>query len=377
MNLISRIFAFVGGSNPSILARCSAATQTKRTMQGVLLFVVQLMSSVALAVGLSTATSPVFGICAGILWMGIMITLDGLFLSSQSPFLLRLLLALLMGFVNSELLLTIIFNEEVKEVVMAERKIEIDSIESTKIRKQDKFDFWYESERNRIDAGRDSIDARTARLIGEIQGRVGSGKEGYGPAAKSQKEQITTDSTRLAKDEEYFLQNAAKKDTLLQAEKRSLTGQQEKLRNKKHGLLERMLALWPLRAKDWSLWIWTAVVIILEVAVFIVKKLGGKDDYDTFVDREIEENNLVTNSNFLARKEEASGEDAQREEGIAQNQLRISKAQADAIRAREEERKAELEAYQKRAEQLQKMVEDKILTVKQKDASLKKEFPTV
>lgn len=223
---IRNFFWWSAGVVPSVLEKCPT-NHAKYTAIGVIMVFIALLASFSFAFFLTSTFSISFpaALPGGVLYGFLIYSLDRAILTSYRKdetgkisivqrFLLTISLALIIG----EPLLLQLFRKEIAfEMAQKSQVVSTDSRQKATARFQTEINSLENANReiqNRRDALKAERDEKENAVIGETEGKVGSGKKGYGEAAKL-KEKAFTESD--AKYKEYITDSA---ETLLQNRER-------------------------------------------------------------------------------------------------------------------------------------------------------------
>lgn len=295
-------FGVMGGGAYSLLRECSPPVQELRSMRGLLLFVTVLTS--ALLAGLAWALvseSAITGIVVGLVWFvlvgvldrNLMSTLDGdgkgQAMKRASLMVARLLVIVIMAHLNSHFVQLWMFDEEIQTTLKEDKQKKLSGITEKESEAQAKYQTWYGAERARIDDAWKGIRERQDQLVGEIAGRVGSGRQGDGPAAKAQREALAREEANLKKEEVSFkeaTESGVEAQALAQAKKDSEEARDRINNKKKSGFSDRSDALAKV-AEETSLVYWMyALFFLIECLAFLAKMFSRSDEYDFRITRE-------------------------------------------------------------------------------------------
>lgn len=332
---LTHAFAGYAGADISILKTVPSSVQLKRAGLGALMFVVIYVSSIlAVKVWMSIYNNFAAALFIGIVWFTLITIMDRVFLTMMDQekkgsrwktgviVTTRILIVLAISYINATMIQMQVFETEIQQVFVENREANIqhvrDSInpiveqwEDDKIandetvnEKETAYQAWYGSQMASINAQRDSLRAREAMWAGEIEGIVGSGKKGYGPAAKAKRELITQDSLRLMNaiaefenakinTPEYMAIATAMEirdrrnadiDKDIAKTRAYETKQIAKLTDQKiDGLSDRYDALHVVAGRNVFVYAWFMLFIIIEALTIIVKVMMGRDEYDEAV----------------------------------------------------------------------------------------------
>jgi hypothetical protein len=195
-NSLRRLLWWAGGAIPSMLVNCPTE-QMKYTAIGVMMFFMALLASVSFAFFLSFSfeVSPIFAWLGGFMWGCLMFNLERAVLTSfrkgETGLVsigLRLLLILSISFVIGEPLLLQLFHKEINlELIQKGRMVVTNARQEITARYQEEIDSLLNANReiqNRLDELENDRRNKEQVVISEIEGTVGTGKRGEGPAAK-------------------------------------------------------------------------------------------------------------------------------------------------------------------------------------------------
>jgi uncharacterized protein YpmS len=331
------VYAFAGyaGADISILKTVPSSVQLKRAGLGALMFIVIYVSSIlAIKVWMSIYNNIAAALFIGIVWFALITIMDRVFLTMMDQekkgsswkkgviVTTRILIVLAVSYINATIIQMQVFETEIEQVFVENREANIqhvrDSInpiverwEDDKIandemfnEKETAYQVWYASQMAQINAQRDSLRKREAQWVGEIEGLIGSGKKGDGPAAKAKRELIKQDSIRLMNaitefentklsTPEYMAIATAMEirdrrnadiDKDIAKTRAYETKQIAKLTDQKiDGLSDRYDALHVVAGRNIFVYAWFLLFIIIEALTIIVKVMMGRDEYDEAV----------------------------------------------------------------------------------------------
>lgn len=219
--------AWFAGADLKLMKQMPSSVIEKRSGFGFAMFMAVFASAFVTTCVWTSIKGPTAGLLIGILWFVLMWTIDRMiviYMDHDVPGFTwkkgavvagRLLLVFGLSGFNSTVAEMMILDTEIHQVLVADKQATLsqlnDSIdvankplESEKralvneVRsKTDEYTLWTTMRNAQIKAAEDSLRARENMWIGEIEGIVGSGKKGYGPAAKAKREAISQDSIRL------------------------------------------------------------------------------------------------------------------------------------------------------------------------------------
>ena len=193
---IRNFFWWSAGVVPSVLEKCPT-NHTKYTAIGVIMVFIAVLASFSFAFFLTSTFAVAFPLAmlGGALW-GIMIfSLDRVVLTSfrkdetsKIAIVQRFLLTISLAFIIGEPILLQLFRKEIAlELVQKGQTVSADSRQKATARFQTEINDLENSNReiqSRLDALKTERDEKENAVIGETEGKVGSGKKGYGEAAK-------------------------------------------------------------------------------------------------------------------------------------------------------------------------------------------------
>lgn len=295
-------FGVYGGGSRTLLRECSPPVQELRSMRGVLLFVTVLASSVLAGIAWSLVSeSALVGVFIGTAWFVLFSALDRCLMSSmdgsskgQKPkraalMLGRVAIIVIMAHLNAQFVQLWMFNEEIQAVLKEDKQKKLSAITEVERTAQAKYQEWYNAERSRIDDAWKSVRERQNQLVGEIAGRIGSGKVGEGPAAKAQRDALAREEANLKKEEQSFREAASfgvEAEALKQAKADSNDARERIHNKKKNGLTDRSKALDKVASDSTMVWWIYGLFFLIECLAFLVKMLSGEDEYDFRLTRE-------------------------------------------------------------------------------------------
>lgn len=229
-------FAWYGGADIHLLKKLPRSVQTKRAAFGATMLAVLTATSLIAATVWSDIIGPVFGICTAIVWFWIITTVEraiikfidhdnakniGKVITFKAVALIaivvavRILLVYTISSFNARMMEMQVFRPEIMADIASQRQIKtnrlgdsVNSIvtgfqqeKSALAKNVDLKNAIYQNAiagmQKKIDNLRDSTLNQQNRLSGEIEGLVGSGLKGYGPAATAKQQALTRDSDML------------------------------------------------------------------------------------------------------------------------------------------------------------------------------------
>lgn len=327
---------WLAGCEPEVLNTCTKAEKDKKMSFGIAMLSAVIFSAFAAGfTGYTIFDSIVAALVFAIFWAGFVLAIDRailVFMDRQkandartwSIIVVRLAIVLVLGYLNSTMMELKVFEKEIEsqirqnidEETLALKdslKMEHALADSILLTNQEKLK-KAESEHASFMAGVNSeianldgqILALRNELIGEIQGRVGSGQQGDGPAAEELRVQITAlenqklsmmqnagqvnetgiSGTALAEArkayEKAVKETDRKHDLLNEAEKK---GEERILQNHTYGFADRYAALHQVASEQWFL---AAMFFLLffafESMAIILKLLSGKSEYEKAIE---------------------------------------------------------------------------------------------
>lgn len=235
-NAVMTAFSWIAGCDLAILPFLPSGEVGKKSAIGLTMLFTITVSALAAAYAGTLFLSPEHGWAFGLLWAGVILSIDraiivfmdvkhakninegngnGL-LATVATVTGRLAIILCMSYLTSTAVEMLLFESEIEGVVASKRQTLVDKIhteadstraaialekvgvaeEVAKVReKHQAYVGQYDA---RIDSLQASIQHRQDELQLEIQGRVGSGKKGLGPAAQAIYRNIMADSVAMA-----------------------------------------------------------------------------------------------------------------------------------------------------------------------------------
>lgn len=331
-------FAWYAGADLGVLRTMPTSVREKRAAFGYVMFIVIYVSSaLALNVWTDILGSALKGLFVGVTWFLLLSGIDRAIMvfMDHDPIrtmekrvtimVVRLFLVLGISYVNATIIQMKIFDPEIKEVIAQKTygniqhvrdsiaplvetyETEIAENELAIMKKQSEYQSWVEKNQTEQIAFRDSIRHREDLYVKEIEGLVGSGKKGDGPAAKAKRESILQDSIRLASMKEEFEQNKQTSPQwnaiLLATSHRDtrnaeLNRQIAKLQDvenaqitkiaaiKDDGFSHRYEALQIVAKRSFFVYAWLLLFIVIEALPIILKMMMGKDVYEEAIHAE-------------------------------------------------------------------------------------------
>lgn len=330
-NTLATFYAWYGGADISVLKTVPSGVQAKRAGLGAVMLIVILVSSLLAGKVWSDIYSPAAGVLIAVVWFVLITALDRMIMTIMDHekekggwkrytiISVRILMVLGISYVNATIIQMMIFRPEIEQVIAEHRNADlqhvidsitpvIDQFEADKaandqlvIDAETSYQTWYANQTQAIRAQRDSLRMREDLWAKEIEGIVGSGKKGYGPAAKAKRELITQDSLRLAAMEAEFAAS-----TITTPEYQAIATAQ-KLRDSRNAVIDRDIAktklfearelkrveaqkidgfsdrydaLHVVAGRNVFVYAWFLLFILIEALTIIVKMMMGRDAYD-------------------------------------------------------------------------------------------------
>ena len=194
--IIRNFFWWSAGVVPSVLEKCPT-NHIRYTAIGVIMVFIAVLASFSFAFFLTStfAVSFPLALLGGILWGFLIFSLDRVILTSfrkdetsKISIVQRFLLTISLAFIIGEPILMQLFAKEIKlELAQKGQTVSTDARKQATERFQTEIDDLENKNReiqSRLDALKTERDEKEAAVIGETEGKVGSGKKGYGEAAK-------------------------------------------------------------------------------------------------------------------------------------------------------------------------------------------------
>jgi hypothetical protein len=241
-NFPVNFFAFLAGADLNLLNSMPSSVIAKRAGFGFLMFIAVFISAaIACSVWGEILQSEKAGLIVGLGWFLAVAAIDRSILTfmdhdsdsnswkKYTIVFARLAMVLGISYLNTTIAEMKIFEKEIAEVIQNQKDsrinfvgdsiaIHIDSLEAIKAltlasfsKIQNEYTKWTASQEAEIISMRQALRDREDIWVQEIEGLVGSGKKGYGPAAKAKREAIKQDSIRL--EEKIASFNLAKTTT--------------------------------------------------------------------------------------------------------------------------------------------------------------------
>lgn len=335
-NRFKLAMAWLAGCEPEVLNACTQAEKDKKMTFGIAMLTAVIFSGFAAAfTGYTIFGSLPACLAFALFWAGFVLAIDRailVFMDRQTKsngktwaiISVRLIIVFVLGYLNSTMMELKVFETEIEAQIRQNidretstlkdsLKIEHATLDSILLVKQERLK-RAESEHSTfmtgVGSGIAELDAQilTLRneLIGEIQGRVGSGRQGDGPAAEELRIQIAA----LESQKASMIQNAGIADAssvsavaltearkayekaiqetdekhadLIEAEKKD---EQRILENHTYGFADRYSALHQVASDQWFL---AAMFFLLffafESMAIILKLLSGKSEYEKAIE---------------------------------------------------------------------------------------------
>ena len=219
----SEFFAWFGGSDLEVWRKTPSPQQGKRTALGFLMFVIATVS--ALFAGKMWGdifhSIPV-GIVVFFLWFMLIWSMERSIIiyidhgnGKKWIIITRLLIVLIVSFVNTTFLGIMIFDTEIQQVLVEYRSDALkhnrnlednatgliqakrDVLSNDVVNAENAYNKFISDQESKIDNQRQQLATNKARLMNEIAGSVGSGFKGYGTAAKADEAVVAADQALL------------------------------------------------------------------------------------------------------------------------------------------------------------------------------------
>lgn len=340
-------FATLGGCDRETISRCPSGDINVKASLGVLMLMVCILAGIGMANMAPMFVSNVGIIIAiAILWAGFILSLDRGFISGMDRnyanggkrnwfmdigmMIVRFTFIFFTSYLVAISLEIQIFKTEIDKVIVEKARIESvhvkDSIkneksilyaelDAAKMRLDNasgKQNDYLESIRAEVDALSDSVRAQEQAITGEIEGLIGSGKKGYGPAAKKKEEYLESEKQRLAAMQaEYerlrmespsavaFAEEQQKYKRFLEDHKKDLAelekAETEALKsvsdNTTYGFQDRFDALKDLKSGNNSFLIWAVwfMIFLIETSPILMKLMIKPGVYENQLKLSFEE----------------------------------------------------------------------------------------
>lgn len=349
MNRIRIFFAVLGGCDRQTISECPSGDINTKASLGVLMMFVCILAGLGMANMAPMFISNVGIIIAvAVLWAGFILSLDRGFISGMDRnyansvtgkrnwfldigmMIVRFTFIFFTSYLVAISLEIAIFRTEIDKQIVAKAQVESqevkDSIETERqalyveLENQNqkfdeastKFNTYLEGVRGEVDALSDSVRAQEQRITGEIEGIVGSGKKGYGPAAKKKEEYLESEKQRLAEMQaEYerlrtespaaieFVREQEKYNNFLEQHKKDLAeldkAETEALKsvsdNTTYGFQDRFQALKDLKSGENSFLIWAVwfMIFLIETSPILMKLMIKPGVYENQLKLSFEE----------------------------------------------------------------------------------------
>ncbi len=341
-------FAWFAGADLEVWRTMPSPVRKKRTGFGMLVFAV--IAASAFLAGRTWGDifhSQTAGIVIGIGWFfliwaldrAVIVFMDNDHSNKRAVVLARFAMIFCIAFVNTTFIAMETFSTEIATQIRKnkdnQKALVADSITNVKNNLQKQRDAEFATmtsfsdayttatgtQQQLIDSQRATIAARRNELIGEVQGNIGSGKKGYGDAAKTKQAMLEQDEATLAtmiarfdetktsspeylalqdakakyqRREEQLVAEIAKADAFMASQTETITD------SKQDGYADRSQAMW-LVAKDNKIlfFFFFLFFLTLESMAVLMKLMSGKDNYDEAV-RLIKNEHAVMNQQAKA-----------------------------------------------------------------------------
>lgn len=329
-NQIKSNLAWIVGCEKEVLESCSNPEKNRKMTSGLVMIASIIFAGISVGLtGFVIFKSIPVSIFISILWMFLIWSLDrniiiSLDKTSKSGFILnlitRLLIVISLSFLNSIMMKTFLFKTEIKANIERNIKAEQSELENEIKLKYASADSTLEVKKKvLIEAQNDHLNVMgntsqeimnldqeilelRKQLIGEIQGRVGSGKEGDGPAAEALRVQIASlEAQKLQMEQGRDLANSTNVTAVALNQAREAYAKAEKERDEQYtqiakdyengkqdivdyntdGFLDRYESLIEVskRTPILSMFIFL-IFFIFEAAPVLMKVIQGKGEYE-------------------------------------------------------------------------------------------------
>lgn len=224
--IVRNFFWWSAGVVPTVLEKCPT-NHARYTAIGVIMVFIALLASVSFAFFLTSTFSISFlaALPGGVLYGCLIYSLDRAILTSfrkdetgKIAIIQRFLLTISLALIIGEPLLLELFRKEIaSEMAQKSQSVSTDSRQKATARFQSEIDSLEKSNQEiqiRLDTLKTERDEKETAVIGETEGKVGSGKKGFGEAAKLKEKAF------LEADAKYREFKADSAETLLQNKER-------------------------------------------------------------------------------------------------------------------------------------------------------------
>ncbi|HRH30897.1 MAG TPA: DUF4407 domain-containing protein [Candidatus Paceibacterota bacterium] len=340
--------AWFAGADLKILKDMPSSVIEKRASFGYTMFMAVIASAfIAAAVWGDIMDSFAVGLLIGVVWFFAIWMIDRsimAFMDHDKPgkshkktavIITRITLVVALSYINGTFAQLKIFEAEIEQKISEIKNDKIaqvnDSISNVLLPlenekrdlaigsegKMNDYQNWVAMRQAAINTQRDSLRKREDLWIKEIEGLVGSGVRGYGPAAKAKREAITQDSIRLAEaiasfeaeklsSPEYLAIGLSKtqqdrRTTEINASIAKIEAQKaDRIRKinseKADGLSHRYEALKDVAGTSLLVWAVFLMFFVFESLSIILKMMMGRDEYDEHI--RLQREKFVTDEQF-------------------------------------------------------------------------------
>ncbi len=303
---IKKFLRWSAGIVPSVLEKCPTE-QGKYTATGIIMVAIAILASVSFSFFLAETFSilPIFAVLGGIAWgFGLIFNLDRVLLTAfrkgeknRLAIVQRFALTIALSLIISEPLLLFLFRTEIElELITKGRTVVTDARNEVTTRFQTEFDSLQKSNndiQSRLDSLKTDRDNKEKAVTEETEGISGSGKSGFGIAAKQKETAFNEADIKLkeykAESAELLNQNNLRL-TEIRTEIETETKLTAKAKDQAKGMLARHEALFAIVKRDLgAAFVYLPLffgLLFLEIFPFSLKVFGKKGVYDESLEAE-------------------------------------------------------------------------------------------
>lgn len=305
---IKDIILFASGVDRNVLKECSTSEENRFLTLGTLIFVPFITSIIAAAFACRYFTQnpvKIGGIC--IIWGVLVFIIERALISNLRPrtfnlaVLFRVILAVAMSIVTSELLVLYVYKKDIAAHIGKEYDADIEAIHK-------KYDIEIQAITKELSRKADAVDLQESRWISEVEGTSGTFTYGNGPVAKL--DSIVT----ARKLNEYELAKGMAEERIAAIREREAKALASIDRRKEPGILNSQIGLEELAAENHivkrRLWTLRILFLSIELMPLMIKIFSGGRQYYDMLDR-IEDNRLKVED--LLSEDEIQSEVKQRQ----------------------------------------------------------------
>lgn len=280
MNSFSKFFILCSGADVDTLNRCTKSELNKYSIIGSTVLIPAILSIVTIGYAAWMVSNNLCAvIVACMIWSTIIFIIERAFVANIKPnmfnwaVLLRLAEAIIISFTISEVVLLGIFRDNINQK-LSEGLSAKEEIINQKYHEQ------LNSIEKEISQAKSKVDSKEKDFLNEIDGIVtsgfGTGKRGYGPAAKKKEEAFGNEQGYF---ENYKQEKTGEATNIIANRDKEL----EMIRkNHANGLLGQMIALSEIASSCihvfWATWLLRFLFIVLETLPLIIKLTSDKSD---------------------------------------------------------------------------------------------------